>query len=68
MISPDINDFGVFFFEHPKNGFNKTAMFFLPSDSFFLNLPSIDDVSVQNELFTGDLFKEPGYFFGFGMF
>ena len=68
MIAPDINNFDVFFFEHPKDDFNETAMFFLPSDSLFLNLPSINDVSVQDESFTGELFKEPGYFFGFGMF
>lgn len=67
MISPEIKDAGAVILYHLQNPVEKAGVLSLPASGFF-ELPSVDDVSVEDEVFTSVLFQEPGDFLGLGAF
>ena len=50
MIATYINDFRTVFFHHFHDDFKKVRVFRFPfADAGFLQMPSVDDVTVQNQ-------------------
>lgn len=67
MIATEIENFRVVVFDHLQDSVEKAGMFSFPGTWFF-ELPAVDNISVEDEIFAGVLFQKTGYFLGFGTF
>lgn len=51
MISPKVEDFCLLIVDHFDHSVKKTGMFSLPSSGLF-ELPAVDNVPVEDQVFT----------------
>jgi len=67
MIPSEIKDFGMMIFDHFQDTDKKSGMLSLPRTRFF-ELPPINDITIQDEIFAGVLSQEAGNFLRLGTF
>jgi hypothetical protein len=67
VVAAEIGDFGVVTFDHFDDSVEKARMLALPR-SGFTQLPAINDVAVEDEVFAAILFKKPSNLLCFGSF
>jgi hypothetical protein len=53
--------------DHFQNSVKKSGMFSFPTSGFF-ELPAVNNVTVEDEIFAAVLLEKVGDFFGFGTF
>jgi hypothetical protein len=63
MITAEVVDLGVVFFNHFEHSVKKTGVLPLPGAGLS-QLPAVDDVSVEDEVFTSILLEKPCHLFG----
>lgn len=49
MVATGVDDLGVMLLHHPHHDADKLGMFFLP-DAILLELPTVDDIAVKDQL------------------
>jgi hypothetical protein len=67
MIASEIKDFGMMIFDHFQDSDKKSGMLSLPRTRFF-ELPTINDVAIEDEIFAGILSQEARNFLRLGTF
>jgi hypothetical protein len=67
MIPSEIIDLGLVIFDHFQDADKKPGVFSLPRTRFF-ELPPINDITVEDEIFAGILSEKAGNFFRLGTF
>lgn len=67
MIASEVVHIGAVILDHLQNPIEKAGMLSLPTSGFF-ELPTVDDVTVEDEIFAAVLFQKSGNLFGFGAF
>lgn len=65
MVPSYVDNFGILLLDHFHDRFEKGSMLPFPGAVFF-ELPPVDNVSIQNELFARILAQKMGNLLGFG--
>ena len=64
MIATYIDNLRSLLFHHLHQNFKEIGMLLLPATTGFLELPAIDDITVQYQAVTVNMFKEIRHFLG----